>query len=54
LWIFLKKTLGSGTHLKGYETSFQMVPPSGTIIFEILPLLGELYHFKGLMLEKLG
>jgi hypothetical protein len=30
-----------GTHLKGIETSFQVV----TIIFEILPLLGELYHF---------
>jgi hypothetical protein len=36
----LLKPRNIGTHLKGIETSFQVVP-----LIEILPLLAELYHF---------
>jgi hypothetical protein len=36
----LLKPHNIGTHLKGIETSFQVVP----LFFEILPLL-EFYHF---------
>jgi hypothetical protein len=39
------KPHNNGTHLKGIETSFQAWLSGGTIILEILPLLGELYHF---------
>jgi hypothetical protein len=37
----LLKPHNIGTHLKGIETSFQVV----TLFFEILPLLGELDYF---------